>query len=429
MPCQIERRRVVVTGYGMITPLGPNAGETFARAAEGQSGIGPITSFDVRGLPCGIAGQVDDSWLGGAVAMDRDGRFAARAARLMLVAATEAAQAAALTDVEDRNRVAVAIGCHGENPTIEEILFLHRFTDGNGRWDAAGLTDAGGYDVQQFFRRKPDVAAALVAGTLDCRGPNLTLVSACAAGAQAIGEARRLIAEGSCDVALAGGCEATVDFVGLLGFSLLKALAEIFASPRTASRPFDRRRNGFVLAEGAGAMVLEELCHARARGARVLGEVLGYGDSADAYRITDSRPDGQGAALAMRGALADAGISSAAVQYVNAHGTSTVQGDIAEARAIKEVLGTRAREVPVSSNKSMLGHTIAAAGAIEAALTLMGMERSVILPTINHEVPDPRCDLDCVPNAARRQPHRVALSNSFGFGGQNACLCLGCCDA
>jgi 3-oxoacyl-[acyl-carrier-protein] synthase II len=417
-----------VTGYGMITPLGRNADETFTRAAQGQSGIRPITSFDVRSLPCGIAGQVDDSWLDDAAATHRNGRLAARAVRLMLVAATEAARAAALTDIEDRNRVAVAIGCHGENPSIEEILFLHRFTDGNGRWDATGLAEAGGYDVQQFFRRKPDVAAALVAGTFDCRGPNLTLVSACAAGAQAIGEARRLIAEGSCDVALAGGCEATVDFVGLVGFSLLRALAERFASPATASRPFDRRRNGFVLAEGAGAMVLEELGHARARGARLLGEVLGYGDSADAYRITDSRPDGEGAALAMRGALDDAGLPSAAVEYVNAHGTSTVQGDIAETRAIREVFGARAGEVPVSSNKSMLGHTIAAAGAIEATLTLMGMERSVILPTINYEAPDPRCDLDFVPNVARRQPHRVALSNSFGFGGQNASLCLGCCD-
>jgi len=429
MPCTGPRRRVVVTGYGMVTPLGRDAEATFSQAVQGHSGIKRISSFDVRGLPCAIAGQVEDSWLQGKDRGDRGARFVARAVKLMLVAATEAAHAAALADVGDRGRVAAVIGCHGANPSVEEVIFLHRFTDELGRWNADGLSRAGGYDAQQFFRRKPDVATALVAAAFDCRGPSLTLVSACAAGAQAIGEARRLIVDGACDVALAGGCEATVDFVGVVGFSLLRALAERFTSPESASRPFDRRRSGFVLSEGAGALVLEERGHALSRGARVLGEVLGYGDSTDAYRITDSRPDGAGAELAMQGALADAGISPAEVEYVNAHGTSTVQGDIAETRAIEHVLGPRAREVPVSSNKSMLGHTIAAAGAIEAALTLMGMERSIILPTINHDFPDPRCNLDYVPNVARPQPHRVALSNSFGFGGQNASLCLGRLDA
>jgi 3-oxoacyl-[acyl-carrier-protein] synthase II len=418
-------RRVVVTGYGMVTPLGRNAEETFARAARGDSGIRPISSFDARGLPCRIAGQVEDSWLDGVGADDRGGRRAARATRLMLAAAAEAARNGALAEVSDRGRIAVAIGCHGENPSVEEIAFLHRFTDGRGRWNAAGLVAAGGYDLQQFFRRKPDLATAHVAAALDCRGPSLTLVSACAAGAQAIGEARRLIVDEACEAALAGGCEATVDFVGLVGFSLLRALAERFASPESASRPFDRRRSGFVLSEGAGVLLLEEREHARARGVRILGELLGYGDSADAYRITDARPDGAAAALAMRRALDDAGLSAGAVEYINAHGTSTVQGDIAETRAIAEVLGARAREIPVSSNKSMLGHTVAAAGAIETALTLMGMERSVILPTINFETRDPRCPLDYVPNAARMQEHRIALSNSFGFGGQNASLCLG----
>jgi len=429
MPCTGRKRRVVVTGCGMITPLGRSTEETFSRAAEGRSGIRPISSFDTRGLPCAIAGQVEDEWLRDGAHEGRGSRLAARATRLMLVAASEAAHAAALADVGDRDRIATLIGCHGQSPSVEEIAFLHRFVDPAGMWDAEALAGVGGYDVQQFFRRKPDVATALVAAAFDCRGPGLTLVSACAAGAQAIGEARRLIAEGACDVALAGGCEATVDFVGIVGFSLLRALAERFPSPEAASRPFDRRRSGFVLAEGAGAVVLEELDHARSRGVRIAGEVLGYGDSADAYRITDSRPDGAGAVLAMQKALADAGILPDEVEYVNAHGTSTAQGDIAETRAIERIFGARAGEVPVSSNKSMLGHTIAAAGAIEAVLTLMGMERSVILPTINYEFPDPRCGLDVVPNVARACEHRVALSNSFGFGGQNASLCLGRYDA
>ncbi len=224
---------------------------------------------------------------------------------------------------------------------------------------------------------------------------------------------------------LAGGCESNLNFVGFVSFVLLRALAERWSSPETASRPFDRKRCGFVLSEGAGALVLESLEHALARNAEILGEILGYGDSADAYRVTDPHPDGRGAVLAMTRALAVAGRRPEDVEYINAHGTSTVSGDIAESRAINELLGSRADRVPVSSNKSMLGHTIAAAGAIECILTLIGLSRSTILPTINYEVSDPRCNLDVVPNTARRQECRVALSNSFGFGGQNACLCLG----
>jgi 3-oxoacyl-[acyl-carrier-protein] synthase II len=228
---------------------------------------------------------------------------------------------------------------------------------------------------------------------------------------------------------VAGGCEADLDFMGFIGFILIKAMAERYKSPETASRPFDRKRNGFVMSEGAGIVVLEELEHARARGAPILGELLGYGDSSDAYRITDPHPEGEGAVLAMRAALQDAALAPDAVDYINAHGTSTPRNDATETAAIKRVFGARAKTIPVSSNKSMLGHTIAAAGAIECILTLVGMQRSMILPTINYAAPDPKCDLDYVPNAARRQAHRIALSNSFGFGGQNACLCLGQFDA
>ncbi|MFI5165792.1 MAG: beta-ketoacyl-[acyl-carrier-protein] synthase family protein [Thermoanaerobaculales bacterium] len=423
MSGKASRRRVAVTGYGLITPLGGNAEETFTRAAEGRSGIDWITSFDTRGLPVRIAGCVTDDRLA-----DADGRLdrlGGRAIRLMEVAAGEAARAAALDDVADRRRVAMTLGFHGANPTVEEIVLLHRCADGNGHWDGGQLAQTGGYDAQQFARRKPDVGAALLAARFACHGPNLSLVSACAAGAQAIGEAFRLIGEERCDAVLAGGCDAMVDFMGVLGFTLLRALSERFESPARASRPFDRKRNGFVLAEGAAAVVLEALDHARARGAAVLGEVLGYGDSADAYRITDASPDGEGARVAMERALEDAGLFAADVEHVNAHATSTVQGDIAEAQAIRKLLGPRVGLVPVSANKSMLGHAIGAAGAIECVLTLIGMQRSLILPTINYETPDPRCALEVVPNQAREQAHRVSLSNSFGFGGQNACLCLG----
>ena len=419
-------RRVVITGYGMVTSLGPNTAETFSRAARGESGIQWIRSFDATGLPCRIGGEVNDQWLDGfgdpkAAKLEK---FAARGVRMMMVATREAAQQANLEQIDDRETIGVALGSHGDNPRLEDILLLHRFYDGS-QFDIAGMLKAQGYPYLHFFRRKPDMGMAVLAAAFNCRGSNYSIVSACSAGAQAIGEAYRLIRQGRAKAMIAGGCEATLDFMGLLGFTLIKALAERYATPQTASRPFDRKRSGFVMAEGAGALVLEELEHARERGTAIWGEVLGYGDSADAYRITDTHPRGEGAALAMRAAVKDAALSPADIDYINAHGTSTAQNDAVETLAIKNVFGERAKSIPVSSNKSMLGHAIAAAGAIEAILTLVGMQRGLILPTINYEFPDPKCDLDYVPNVARPQEHSVALSNSFGFGGQNACLCLG----
>jgi 3-oxoacyl-[acyl-carrier-protein] synthase II len=224
---------------------------------------------------------------------------------------------------------------------------------------------------------------------------------------------------------IAGGCEAALNFTGFVGFVLIRALSEKYSSPQKASRPFDRKRNGFVMSEGAGAVVLEELEHARSRGVPILGELLGYGASADAYRITDTHPRGEGAVIAIKSAIKDAVLGPEDIDYINAHGTSTSQNDMAETRAIKEVFGQRANDIPVSSNKSLLGHTIAAAGAIESILTLVGINRSILLPTINYEFRDPKCNLDYVPNEARQKEHRTAISNSFGFGGQNACLCIG----
>lgn len=422
-----SRRRVVLTGYGAVTALGKNAEETFLRASQGASGIDYIDSFDTRGLPCRIGGQVREDRLEETQdpVAQRFYKFSSRGLRLMRAATLEAAERAKLDEVEDRERIGVSLGFHGDNPSVEDIMFLHRFYDGNGKWDMKGLMRAGGYSYLNFLRRKPDVAASAMSILFRCKGPNLTIVSACSAGSQAIGEAYRLIREGRTDVMIAGGCESTLNFLGFVGFVLIKALAERYATPQTASRPFDRKRNGFVMSEGAGAVVLEELEHARARGVPIVGEILGYGTSADAYRITDIHPKGTGAILAMKAAVEDASLSPGEIEYINAHGTSTVQNDLTETLAIKELFGTRAREIPVSSNKSMLGHAIAAAGAIECILTVMGMNRSIILPTINYEFPDPKCDLDYVPNQARKKEHRIAISNSFGFGGQNACLCLG----
>ena len=427
MQANSSKRRVVVTGYGMVTPLGKDTEETFARASLGESGIDYIRSFDTTGLPCRIGGEVDDACLGGFAesSAGRLEKFASRGLKLMATATREATGQAKLETIQNRETIGVSLGSHGENAPLDQVLYLHRFYDGNGGWDVTGLMRAGGYSYLSFFRCKPDVAMALLANLFDCRGSHLSIVSACAAGAQAIGEAVHLIREGRANVMIAGGCEATLDFLGFVGFVLIKALAERYTDPQTASRPFDRKRSGFVMSEGAGAIVLEALEHAQARGVPILGELLGYGDSADAYRITDTHPQGEGAVLAIRRALEDASVLPDEVDYINAHGTSTAQNDIVETLAIKRVLGERAKSVPVSSNKSMLGHSIAAAGAIECILTLMGIKRSVILPTINYQFADPKCDLDYVPNRARSQEHRIALSNSFGFGGQNACLCLG----
>jgi 3-oxoacyl-[acyl-carrier-protein] synthase II len=418
--------RVVITGCGMITPLGKNTEETFDHACRGMSGIDYITAFDTTHLPCRIGGQVKDAWLEGEEAgAERFYKFSSRGLRLMRKATVEAAQQACLDNLAHRDRIGVSFGFHGDSPAVEDLMFLHRFYDGKGAWDMEGLMRTGGYSYLNFLRRKPDVATTILPKMFDCRGPNLTVASACAAGSQAIGEAYRLIQEGKADVMIAGGSEAALNFMGFVGFVLIKALVERYSTPQKASRPFDRKRNGFVMSEGAGAVILEEREHARSRKVPILGELLGYGASADAYRITDTHPTGLGAVLAMRGALEDASVEPERVDYINAHGTSTAQNDVTETRAVKEVFGKRAKEIPISSNKSMLGHAIAAAGTIELILTLMGMNRSVILPTINYEFPDPKCDLDYVPNEARKKEHRIALSNSFGFGGQNACLCVG----
>ena len=416
----------MVTGVGMVTPLGRDVAATWEAAVAGRSGVREISRFTATGLPVRIGGAVDDAGL--PPAGPGEDAPTDRAYRLLAAAAREATSQARLAEVLDRDRIAVSVGGHGGSPRVEDVARMARLQDAEGSLDLGALLKETGYDLTLFDRRRCDHAPGRLAQALDARGAVLSIVSACAASAQAIGAGLRLLREGRADVVVAGGSEAHLEYAGFVGFVNLGALCKKYPSPEKASRPFDRRRGGFVMSEGAGALVLETLTHARARGVPVLGEVMGYGDSADAFRITDVHPEGAGAILAMTRALADAGVSPDAVEYVNAHGTATAINDPVETAALKRVLGDRARKVPVSSNKSMLGHTIGAAGAVEAILTLRGIREGVMLPTINYETPDPKCDLDYVPNQARRVAHRVALSNSFGFGGQNACLVLGAAE-
>jgi 3-oxoacyl-[acyl-carrier-protein] synthase II len=412
----------VVTAWGLVSALGADVSTTFDAMAEGRSGVSQVTRFDATGLFCDIGGQIQDDWLAPA---DEQSKIASSSWRVARPVLEQVLQGGGLSAFADRTRVGVVLGGHATTPQLDEIRMRSRHWLPNGRSDPVAAVEDPAYVGDYYSQRQPDVLAALLADAIDARGPVVPIVSACAAGTQAIGEAMHLLRAGRVDAVLAGGAEPLLCYMGYVGFSILGALTRRYPSPEKASRPFDRRRNGFVIAEGAGLLLLETLASARARGAEVFGEILGYGDSADAHLITAVHPEGRGAIEAMQAALADAGLTPTDVDYVNAHGTSTPLNDPTETHALKQLLGARAYDVPVSSNKSMLGHTIGAAGAIEAILTLEGMRRGVLLPTINQESPDRRCDLDYVPNEARELAHRVALSNSFGFGGQNGCLCLG----
>ena len=417
-----DDQRVVVTAWGLVSPLGGDPEQTFAAMAEGCSGIDTLTRFSPEGMFCKIAGQIDDAYLSAEDATSRRVGSGWRAAEPALRQLTQVGR---LDDFTRRDRIGVVVGGHGETPQIEDIARLAKFWDDEGHILADEAAADATFDAGGFTRRQPDTVPSHIAHTVNARGPVIPIVSACAAGTQALGEGARLILDGRCDAVIAGGAEPLICYTGFLGFSILGALTRRHPSPQEASRPFDRRRNGFVLAEGAGLVLLETLASAKARGVTPLGEILGYGDSSDAHLITAMHPDGNGAVRAMSLALEDAGLPPTAIEYVNAHGTSTGLNDPVETKALRRVLGDHADSVPVSSNKSMIGHSLAGAGVIEAILTWIGMRDGVILPTINLTSPDPKCDLDYVPHEARRQPHCIALSNSFGFGGQNGSLCLG----
>ena len=407
----MDKKRVVITGVGAITPLGQSAESFWNNLVSGISGIGPMTLCDPTDYPCRISGEVTDFDPGDHMA-PRDARRMARFSQLAVAAGLQAVRDAELDmDKEDPYRVAVLIGNgNGGFPTLEENCRI--------------LASRGGMRMSPFFFPMvlPNMAAANVSHYLGARGYNSTATTACAASNQAIGEALRLIQHGEADVAFAGGSEAGISQLGLSGFAVMRALSTRNDEPGKASRPFDADRDGFVPAEGSVILVLESLEHASKRKARILAELAGFGCTADAGHLVQPEETGGSAARAMGLALTDAGVELNEVDYINAHGTSTPLNDAVETVAIKRLFGEQAFRIPISSTKSMIGHALGASGSLEATACISTITSGRIHPTINYETPDPECDLDYVPNQSREKEVRVALSNAFGFGGQNACL-------
>lgn len=403
--------RVVVTGMSVISPVGTGLETFWSSLVAGRSGVGPVTRFDAEGYSTRIAAEVKDfvaeKYIEKKEArrMDRFTQFAAAAAKMVLE------DAALDLDTVDRDRVGVILGSGiGGLETLEE---QHKV-----------LLNRGAGRISPFFipMMIANMGAAQIAITYGLRGCNLITTSACASSNNAIGDSFRLLQRGQADVMICGGTEAPITPMAMAGFCAMKAMSTRNDDPEKASRPFDAERDGFVIGEGAALLVLERLEHARKRAARIYGEVVGYGTSCDAYHVSAPDPEGRGAAVSMRLSLEDAALKPEAVDYINAHGTSTPLGDKLETMAIKQVFGDHAYKMAVSSTKSMTGHLLGAAGGLEAVACLMAIDRGVIPPTINLENPDPECDLDYVPNQAREALVNVALSNSFGFGGHNATL-------
>lgn len=404
-------RRVVVTGLGVVSPVGNSPGETWSAFQEGRSGISGITLFDASKYPSRIAGEVrgfDPSVYMGPKERKHSDRFV----QFAVASAKQAVEDAKLDmPKEDPARIGVWIGTGmGGLATIE---------DGYRDLQAKGVDRIRPFFIPMIIC---NMAPGQVSISLGAKGPNSCTVSACASSAHAIGDAYRIIQRGEADVMVAGGSECAITLLGVAGFCALKALSTRNDEPETASRPFDATRDGFVIAEGAAMVILEELERARARGAKIYGEVIGYGMTADAYHITAPDPEGKGAAGAMAEALKSAGVKPHEISYINAHGTSTQLNDKTETKAIKEVFGEAARKIPVSSIKSMTGHLLGAAGAIEFLACCKAIEEQILPPTINYRHPDPFCDLDYVPNEARSAKVRTCLSNSLGFGGHNVSL-------
>lgn len=422
------QRRVVVTGMGVVNPLGHNVSEMWDALQEGRSGVGPITIFNATGYPTMIAAEVK-KWDVSSVGQDREyWEKRGRHTRFAVGAATQAIRESGFLDSKlNPTRVGVYLGAGEGNQNFSSFTSMV----------SAGV-QSGGFNLGNFLRhgqkimdmateleQEPNMPAAHLADLFNAQGPNSNCLTACAASSQAVGEATELIRCGEADVMIAGGCHSMIHPFGLTGFSLLTTLSERNAEPTRASRPFDKDRDGFVLGEGAAIVILEEYEHARRRNAVIHGEILGYGSTADAYRITDIHPEGRGAIGCMRQAIADAKLNLEDIGYVNAHGTSTAVNDRTETLACKGVFGERAKLTPMSSTKSMMGHLIAAAGATEMIVCLLAIRDGVLPPTINQETPDSNCDLDYVPNVARPSKIKAALNNSFGFGGQNVTLAIG----
>ena len=411
----LGERRVVVTGLGAVTPVGNDVPEFWDALVAGRSGIDRIASFDPVNLPCKIAGEVK-GFQPETVMPRKEVRRNDRYVHFAWAATTEALRDAALdnpvTDegLAERTGVIIGSGIGGINTMIRDVIEAHDL----------GVERIGPFLVTAMI---PDMAAGYVAIYANARGPNYATVSACSSSNHAIGDALNIIRRGDADVMIAGGAEAGIGEIPVGAFSAMRALStKRNGDPTKASRPFDADRDGFVMADGAGVLVLEDLAHAQARGASIHAELVGYAATDDASHITLPAPGGRGAVGSMSRALADAGLSTDDIDYINAHGTSTGPNDRSETAAIKTLFGERAYAVPVSSTKSMTGHMLGAGGGVEAIACIRAIEDGCLPPTINYEFPDPECDLDYVPNAARQVKVRTAMSNSFGFGGHNATL-------
>jgi 3-oxoacyl-[acyl-carrier-protein] synthase II len=408
-----EPRRVVVTGLGVVSPLGSDIESFWTRLQAGESGIGPVTRFDTSKYDTRIGGEVRDFR-----AEDFLDKKEIRRADLFVqyaIGATAQAvkQAGVSSETVDPNRFGVIVGSGiGGIATFED---QHRT-----------LLEKGPSRVSPFFipMMISDMASGQVSIQFGAKGPNYCTVSACSSGAHAVGDAFRIIQNNEADVMISGGAEAPITPVSFAGFCSMKAMSTRNDEPQKASRPFDAQRDGFVMGEGAGILVLEELEHARRRGAKIFAEVVGYGATGDAHHMTAPSPEGEGAARAMRAAIRDSGLTPESFGYLNAHGTSTPLNDKFETQAIKSVFGDQAKKLPVSSTKSMTGHLLGAAGGLETIICVLALERQKLPPTINYENPDPDCDLDYVPNTARAVELQAALSNSLGFGGHNVTLAL-----
>jgi 3-oxoacyl-[acyl-carrier-protein] synthase II len=404
-------RRVVITGLGAVTPIGNDVSSYWEGLITGRNGVAGITLFDASRHACRFAAEVKEfdssAWLEPKEAKRWD-----RFCQFGVVACKQAVAHAGLSiDASNQHRIGVAIGSG-----VGGLLMMES--------QAHVLNDRGPDRVSPFCvpMMIPNMATGLAAIALGAKGPSTAVATACAAGSNAIGDAFRLIQLGQADAMVAGGAESAITPLGVAGFASAKALSFRNDDPSSASRPFDAERNGFVIGEGAGVLVLESLDHARARGATILAEIVGYGMTCDAHHITAPSPGGVGGAEAMRLALRDGGLEAGAVDYVNAHGTSTPANDSNETSAIKAALGEHAYRIPVSSTKSMTGHLLGGSGGIEAVAAVLAIGHNLVPPTINYQNPDPACDLDVVPNQARELPVNVVLSNSFGFGGHNVCL-------
>jgi len=412
------RDPIVITGVGCVTPLGCDVETTWANLVAGKNAIAPIEGFDAKRFPCTFAAEVQK--FEAPALSGRFARWSDAKSRLAHAAAVEALRDANLENVSNPARMGVSVGAEVSRPTLPELAErLHRIVN-DGPERAYRATDPKDFAVMSAF-----YPATLVAAIANAQGPNLTTSTACTSSAQSIGDALRIIRRGDADIMLAGGTDRLVEELMVMGFSLLGALSTRNEDPAHACRPFDRLRDGFVLGEGAGFVVLERLSSAIARGAPIRATLEGYGCSANAWRITDSPPDGRGARTSMASALVDAGLPPDAVDYINAHGTSTQQNDTSETAGIKGAFGTHANRLAVSSTKSMMGHLVAACGAVELIVCIKALEAQIAPPTINYENQDPTCDLDYVPNEARAMKIDHAMTNAFGFGGSNGTLIVG----